>query len=77
MGRAVIVSSKTLTKYNRMDAGFYSGNIAEDVESIRKARKALREARARLSNARARAHEKRDLYRKMVANGEVKPLERT
>ncbi len=73
--RSGIVSSATLMKYNRWDAGFYLGETqgVADVERLKRARKMLKLAKKAVQNAREDAHKNRNRIRRMVATGEVKP----
>lgn len=74
--RAAIISSTTIAKYKRWDAGFYLGKSQgqDDIQRLKNARKMLKLAKKAVVNARAEANKNRNRIRRMVADGEVKPI---
>jgi hypothetical protein len=74
--RACIVSSSTIAKYRRWDAGFYCGMVEgkEIDEAIIGAEKRLRSAARSLVNLWQKKKEHEVRIRRMIAAGEVRPL---
>lgn len=73
--KAVIVNSSTLNKYRRMDAEFYTGDLATRHRLIDRARKAVADAERRLRKATRELKAEKERLQKMIADKEIVPLD--
>ena len=72
--KAIIVSSSTLAKHGRWDAGYYLGAGESDFAAVNQANENLKKAETRLQNAKERVAKAQQRHQKFIASGEVKPI---
>lgn len=72
--KAGIVSSKTMSEHDRLDAGYYLGGDKDLEEKVERAKKRVKQSIAALREARDELRKARERHEAMVASGEVEPI---
>jgi len=69
-----VVSSSTLHKHGRWDAGFYFGHAKRERDRVKRAEDRVTEAKRSLQRAKETVAEEEKRVAALVESGEVKPI---